>query len=122
MKIPQTKKVSVIEKIHGKSVPDPYRWLEEVETNEVQNWLDEENTYARSILDNFPKRNELKKEFESLFREETIGVPHPCNGKYFFIKRKADQDLGVLYVKNSLKEEARVLVDPNKISKEKGFP
>lgn len=122
MNIPKTNKGNVIDKLHGQSISDPYRWLEDVESTETQNWLDEQNVYTRSFLDSLPQRDELRKEFELLFREESIGAPSPRKGYYFFMKRKADQDLSVLYVKKGLDGEPRVLVDPNKISKEKGFP
>lgn len=121
MNIPETKKEDTIEKIHGKDVADPYRWLEDTENVETQQWLDKQNEYTRSILDNLPKRKELGQEFEKLFREETIGFPRPRKGYYFFMKRMADEDLSVLYVKKGLNGKPRVLVNPNKISKEKGF-
>ena len=122
MDVPETKKGNVVDNLHGESVADPYRWLEEVETDEVQTWLDKEDLYSRSILDNLPKRDELRKEFESLFREDGIEFPNPRAGYYFFVKRKANEDLGALYVKNLASGDTRVLVDPNKISKEKGYP
>src|ERR1035437_1071659 len=121
MNIPQTKKFNVVEELHGKLISDPYRWLEDVPSVPVQKWLDEEGVYTRSILDPLPEREELKNEFEKLFREETIGFPNPKNGYYFFMKRNADEDLSVLYVKKGLNGEPRVLVNPNQISKEKGF-
>lgn len=122
MNIPDTKKEDVVEQLHGVQVSDPYRWLEGVETPQVQTWLDEQTKYTRSILDTFPERKELTDEFQKLFREETIGMPHPRNGLYFFTKRKADEDLGVLYVKKTLTDEPKVLVDPNILSKERGSP
>jgi prolyl oligopeptidase len=121
MNIPQTKKEDVVEEMHGQLIRDPYRWLEDVESEKVQTWLDEQNKYTRSILDKLPEREKLHEEFQKLFRDESIGLPHPRNGYYFFTKRKADEDLAVLYVKKGLDGDPKVLVDPNKISKEKGF-
>ena len=114
------KKEEVSDEIFGIKVADPYRWLENTESTNVQTWLDEQNNYTRSSLDEIPGREKLRKEFEHLFREETIGFPIPKNGRYFYIKRKANEDIGVLYVKKGLIGEPRVLVDPNIISKEKG--
>jgi len=118
---PTTEKKNVKDILHGVEIIDSYRWLEDVPSKSVQAWLDKENIYTRSILDPLPKREELKNEFEKLFREETIGFPKPKNVHYFFVKRNADEDLGVLYVKKGLTGEPRVLVNPNQISKEKGF-
>ncbi len=118
---PATEKKDVKEILHGVEVIDSYQWLEDVQSASVQKWLDEQNVYTRSILDTLPERTELKNEFEKLFREETIGFPQPKNGYYFFMKRNANEDLSVLYVKKGLNGEPRVLVNPNQISKEKGF-
>lgn len=121
MDIPKTKKENVVDVIHGKEITDSYRWLEDVNSQDTQTWLDKQNEYSRSILDELPDRKELTKEFEELFREETIGFPNPRKGYYFFTKRMGDEDLAVLYVKKGLNGKPRVLVDPNRISKEKGF-
>jgi len=121
MNIPKTKKEDVVDIIHGKEIVDSYRWLEGVDSQETQTWLDKQNDYTKSILEVLPKRKELTQEFENLFYEETIGFPTPRNGYYFFTKRMADEDLAVLYVKKGLDGKPRILVDPNKISKEKGF-
>lgn len=119
---PNTKEEIVIDNLHGQNIEDPYRWLEDVQNPEVQQWLDEQNEYTRSFLDNLPRRKELRGQFESLFREETLEMPSPRKGKYFFMKRKADEDLSSLYVKEGLSGTPRILVDTNQISKEKGFP
>lgn len=122
MNIPKTKKTDFSEVLHGKTIVDPYRWLEATDSAETQTWLDEQEIYTKSLLDSYPNRQELRSEFEGLFREETIGVPRAVNGCYFFTKRLADQDMEVLYYKKSLDGEAIVLMDPNKISKERGVP
>lgn len=84
--------------------------------------MSEQDRYARSILDPLPQREILRREFENLYREETLGFPYPCKGRYFFMKRMADEDHSVLYVQEGLNGKPRVLVDPNKLSKEKGYP
>lgn len=122
MDIPKTKKENITEELHGHKISDPYRWLEDTENSDVKNWLDTQNQYTRSILDTLPIREALKKEFEKLYREETLGFPHPCKGRYFFMKRMADEDYSVLYVQEGLDGEPRILIDPNKMSKEKGQP
>ena len=122
MDIPKTKKDSVSEELHGHKIDDPYRWLENTENFQVKSWLDAQDSYTHSAIDNIPQREELRQEFEKLYREETIGFPRPCKGRYFFIKRKADEEHSVLYVQEGFYGEPRTLIDPNKISKEKGCP
>lgn len=122
MNQPSTKQEKNDEKMHGHTISDPYRWLENVESIEVQSWLDIQDKYTRSILDNLSQREELRQEFEKLFCEETLGLFHPRKGRYFFMKRMADENQSVLYVQEGLNGKPRVLVNPNQISKEKGHP
>ncbi|MBI2674115.1 MAG: S9 family peptidase [Candidatus Yanofskybacteria bacterium] len=122
MNPPTTTKENIVENIHGREISDPYRWLEDIESAGTKSWLDEQDRYARSILDKLPRRKELRQEFEALFRKDTIGFPHPRKGRYFFMQRRADEDHAVLYVQEGLNGKPRVLVDPNKISKEKCSP
>ena len=119
---PATEKLPIIDELHGQSITDQYRWLEKTESDETQTWLDAQGVFTQSVLEKLPKRTELRQEFEKLFHEDTIGFPRPKSGYYFFMKRMADEDLAVLYVKEGIGGELRVLVDPNKISKEKGYP
>jgi prolyl oligopeptidase len=121
MNIPKTPKIDVVDELHGHKITDSYRWLEDIESSEVKTWLKEQDTYTRSVLDSLPARQSLHDDFQKLFREETVGAPYPKNGLYFYVKRKADEDLPILYVKKGLHGEPRALLDPNVISKEKGF-
>ncbi len=120
--ISKTRKENISEDLHGHTITDPYRWLEDIDSPEVKSWLDNQDQYTRSMLDNLSARADLKQEFEKLYREETLGFPRPCKGRYFFMKRMADEDHSVLYVQEGLQSEPRVLIDPNKLSKEKGRP
>ncbi|OGN08422.1 MAG: hypothetical protein A3J46_05805 [Candidatus Yanofskybacteria bacterium RIFCSPHIGHO2_02_FULL_41_11] len=120
VKFPETKKVDLTEEIYGYKVSDPYRWLEDTESPEVGAWLDEQDKFARSILNSLPLRGELKEEFRNLFYEETIGFPHSRKGRYFIVRRKADQNLEVLYTMEGLNGEPRILVNPNELSKKAG--
>jgi prolyl oligopeptidase len=122
MDFPATQKIKVTEELFGHTISDPYRWLEDTESMEVLSWLDVQSAYSRSVLDSLPQRESLRQEFGRLYREETLGFPHPCKGRYFFMKRKADEDHSVLYVQEGLSGDPRILVDPNIISKEKGHP
>jgi prolyl oligopeptidase len=113
-KPPETKKVEVAETLHGVTVADPYRWLEDQESPDTRRWIDDQNAYTHSIIDQYPGRDDLKKQISSLLRIDTIGTPAHRGERYFFTRRKADQNLGVIYVQE--KGVDTVLVDPNPLT------
>src|SRR3989344_3111235 len=117
--MPKTKKLEVVESIHGIKVSDPYRWLEENASPEVQNWVSEQNGYTRLFIDKIGSRNKIKSRMRELFNLDTVAVPYPKGGRYFFIERKGGQDLGVLYVQEGLQASPRVLIDQNILSVDK---
>src|SRR3989344_2815910 len=117
--MPKTKKVEVVDDIHGSKVADPYRWLEENTSIEVRTWVDQQNLYTRSFLDKIEARNVIKSRMRELFNLDTVAVPYPKNGYYFFVERKGGQDLGILYVQGGLKASPRVLIDQNTLSPDK---
>ena len=117
--MPKTKKVEVIDDIHGIKVSDPYRWLEENTSPEVQAWVDEQNVHTRSLIDKIKSRDAIKVRMRELFNLDTVAVPYPKNGHYFFVERKGGQDLGVLYVQDGLLASPRVLIDQNTLSPDK---
>lgn len=116
---PDTRISDVAETIGGVAVRDPYRWLEENTAPEVRAWVDQENAYTRSFLDRIGARDTIKARLSKLFNLDTVAVPYPKNGRYFFVERKGGQDLGVLYVQDSLNSQARVLIDQNTLSSDK---
>lgn len=115
----KTRRVDVVDNIHGVSVPDPYRWLEKDDDQEVKKWLEEQNAKTRSVLDKIATRNSIKNRLNQLFRVDTVGIPVPKVNRYFFGERKGTDDLSVLYVQDGLNGSPRVLIDPNTLSEDK---
>jgi prolyl oligopeptidase len=115
---PPTKVDKVIDKIHGVEVADPYRWLEDAKSPEVEKWVEKQNNYTRSILDKLPGRARVRARLSELLDIGTIGTPVPAKGCYFYTKRAGKQNQPILYVRKGLKGEDRVLVDPNQLAKD----
>src|SRR5690348_14331349 len=53
---PQTRKVDHVDSYHGTSVPDPYRWLEDDNSAETANWVEEQNKLTFAYLNQIPYR------------------------------------------------------------------
>jgi len=115
---PETKIESVLDKVYGVEVEDQYRWLEK-NNQEVTDWIKNQQKYTESLINKIPARKKITRRLKELYQIDSIGVPVPCNGHYFFFKRKRNEDLSVLYVKKRLKGKPKVIIDQNKLSKEK---
>jgi prolyl oligopeptidase len=111
---PPTRTVDVSDTIFGVKVADPYRWLEDGKSPEVQTWLGAQNDLARSYLDALPGREALAKRFRELFYIDTITAPDRAGDRFFYMKHNAKDEKAILYWSPvDHPEEEHVLVDPN---------
>ncbi|UCF78433.1 MAG: S9 family peptidase [Candidatus Eiseniibacteriota bacterium] len=113
---PVTRQDNVADILHDVEIVDPYRWLEDQESPETRAWIETQNAYTQSFMENIPVREELRERYTELLRTERIGMPIERNGRYFFAKRAADQDLYLIYLREGLDGEDQVLVDPHPMS------
>ena len=113
---PKTRTDNVKEILHGTEIIDPYRWLEDQKSPDTRAWIDAQNHYTHSILDPLPGRAELAKRLAALMKIDTMSMPGVRAGRYFFSKRRADQEQSVLYVRKGLTGQDEMLVDPHPLS------
>src|SRR5262245_30026397 len=110
---PKSKVENVSDTLHGVTVNDPYRWLEDQDSPETRAWIAEQMEHTRSVLDAIPGREAIRKRLAELMRVDTMSTPSERGGRYFFTKRLAGQNQAVLVMRQGLKGEDQVLVDPN---------
>ena len=70
--LPKTRIADVVETIGGITVHDFYRWLEGNTTPEVRTWVDEQNTYSRSFLDQISSRDTINARLHEVFNIDTV--------------------------------------------------
>ena len=109
---PVTRTVDVKDIVHGVELADPYRWLEDEKSTDVQTWMADSDAYARHQLAKLPARGWLAKRFKELYYIDSVGVPVQRGSTLFYSRRKADQDKAILYVHETGADE-RVLLNPN---------
>ena len=113
---PPTEVREVVDTLHGVEIPDPYRWLEDQEAPETRAWIDAQNAHTDTVLGMLPGREELRAVAASVLERDVVGLPNERAGRYFYSKRRADQDLAVVYMREGLDGEDRVLIDPHPMS------
>ena len=109
---PETRKADTVDVIHGVSIPDPYRWLEDQNSPETRAWLKMQMDYAASFFNAVPQRPAIVKRLTELMRVESQDVLH-AGGYFFFTKRTPEQDQAVLLVRRGAAGKDEVLIDPN---------
>ena len=116
-KYPKPKKVEQVDDYHGTRVSDPYRWMEESKSPDLQTWIEEENQLTQSYLASIPERDKIKARLTELWNYERYSAPGKiADGKYIYSKNDGLQNQSVLYITDSIDSPGRVLLDPNKLS------
>lgn len=114
---PEARRDNVVDDYFGHKVADPYRWMENDTTAEVEKWVTEENALTNAYLQKIPFRNALYEEFKRLYSEQPyIGAPQKHGDKYYFYKQGGLQNQAVLYVKDTPNGKERIFLDPNTLS------
>jgi prolyl oligopeptidase len=106
----------VSETLHGVTVVDNYRWMEDDAAPEVKAWVREENALTRKVLDAVSQRPEIARRVGQLLRAETVArydIQYR-SGVVFALKYappKNQSTLVVLPVTLDVSKE-RVVLDP----------
>ncbi|MEW6522887.1 MAG: prolyl oligopeptidase family serine peptidase [Bacillota bacterium] len=113
MKPPQTAVRPVTEVLHGTTIVDPYRWLEDGSSDEVRAWTEQQNAYTRSVLDTLPQRDYFARRLERAFAHTAVGNPVVRDNSLFFTRRSPGQNQPVLMVRDLRDGNERPVLDPN---------
>jgi prolyl oligopeptidase len=115
---PQAAKVEHVDDYHGTLVADPYRWLEDPDSEATKAWVEAENQVSFAYLEAIPARERIKERLTQLWDYEKYGVPFKKGERYFYFKNDGLQNQSVLYTLTTLEGEPTVLLDPNTLSED----
>jgi len=105
---------------HGTKVADPYRWLEDATTPEVQTWIAEQGNYTRTYLDALPGRDALKAQYEALWEYPITYSVSISGERLFWSYRGPGQDQPLIYTgpMGSGPKDGIVFLDLNQLNAE----
>lgn len=117
---PDSPRGDTVDPQFGVDVADPYRWLEDdVRVNpKVADWVAAQNKVTDAYLDTLPGRDAFAKRMTELYNYERFGLPTKAGTRYFYSRNDGLQPQSVLYVREGLKGEGRILIDPNSWAKD----
>src|ERR1039457_6419707 len=113
---PKAKVVPVEDTVQGHKIVDRYRYLENPNDPESKLYVEQELGYTRAILDPLPGRDKINSRLSQLLEIGTVGAPQMGGPYYFHTRREGLQNQPVLYVREGLNGDDRVLFDVNTMS------
>ncbi len=116
---PHTRRDGTREQLHGRSVEDPYRWLEDPDSPETVDWVRRQNAFSGAQLAALPERAWFASTMAAVLARPRAGTPLHRGGRYLVSRNDGRQNQDVWYVADSLAElraGGRVLLDPNTFS------
>lgn len=115
---PATRLSPTTDTLHGVAVEDPYRWLEDVKSPEVQTWMRAQDGYARGRFGALPLTEPLRKRFAELYYVDSESAPFRAKNRWFWTKQAGTQEMSVVYWREGKTGAPKVLLDPNGWSKD----
>lgn len=115
---PTISRSNQVDEYHGTIVADPYRVLEDPDTEETKTWIEAQNQVTFTYLNEIPAREDIKQRLTKLWDYEKYGTPFKEGDNYFYFKNDGLQNQSVLYTLPTLDKQPRVLLDPNKLSED----
>jgi prolyl oligopeptidase len=113
---PQPPKSGQTDDYFGTKVADPYRDLENLDSEPTRKWIEAENKLTFDYLAKIPERKKINEKLTALWDYEKFTVPFREGGRYFFSKNTGLQNQNVLFTGAALPGESKVLIDPNTLS------
>jgi len=113
---PKAHTVEQVDDYFGTKVRDPYRWMEDVDSAEVKQWVDAENVLTQQYLATVPSREKMLSRLMELTNFERYTAPARRGTRYFYSHNEGLQNQNVIYWQEGLTGEPKVLLDPNTMS------
>ncbi|MBN1924843.1 MAG: S9 family peptidase, partial [Prolixibacteraceae bacterium] len=118
MNYPETRKVNVSDTFYSVVVEDPYRWLEDDNSEETAQWVEAQNEVTFGYLNGLPGREKINARLTELWNYPKTGTPFEVSGRWFVFKNDGLQNQYVLFTMQTPDSEPVVILDPNLLSED----
>ena len=118
LRYPSAKPGNVLDTYHGVEVADPYRWLEDPDSEPTRTWVQAQNDLSSSWLERIPHRQYIRERLTTLWANERFGVPNERGGRYFYTYNDGLKNQPVLYSATDWQSAGETLLDVNDFSED----
>ncbi len=103
----------VVDNYFGEAVADPYRWLEDDNSEQRAEWVDSQIKFSEGYLSQIKSREAIGERLTQLWNYPTESAPSKHGDHYYFSANSGLQNQAVIYRKEALDGDAELFLDPN---------
>src|SRR4051812_18887615 len=116
LKYPAVRKDATVDDYGGVKVPDPYRWMESLDSKQVADWIAANNAVTEPYLASLPLRDHFRKRLTELWNYPRTGLPAIEGGRLFYARNTGLQKQSPVFMRSRIDAEPQLIIDPNTIS------
>ncbi|MDA9564099.1 prolyl oligopeptidase family serine peptidase, partial [Flavobacteriales bacterium] len=109
---------TVVDDYFGVKIADPYRWLEDDNSEETAEWVKQQNKLTYDYLGKIPQREAIKTRLAEVWNYEKQSTPWRKGPYVFFYNNDGVQNQSVLHYMDTASKEVKILMDPNTFSED----
>src|SRR5712672_2889172 len=118
---PPTPVGSVTDTYYGITVPDPYRWMEDMKSAGWQACLKAQAAHADAVLARIPDRDAMRKRLAELADAGALmGTVAQRGGRLFYVKTEQGRNNRRLFMREGTAGTETLLLDPDELPSETG--
>lgn len=110
---PVARKADLTEELFGVKVSDPYRWMEEAGSAELDAWLAAQGRLTSGYLGELPLRAHFEKRITELWNHSRTYIPIVEGGRLFYRRNEGLQHQTAIYMREGLNGPRQLVLDPN---------
>ncbi len=111
---PATAQKPVTDEMHGVSITDNYRWLEDQGSPETRAWITQQQQHTNQFLQAIPGRDGIKQQLAALLQVDQYYPPVVRKQRQFFIRRLGSQNFNQICLREGDGKD-EVLIDANSL-------
>ena len=118
MPYPETQRTDVADDYFGTKVADPYRWLEDDNSEATAAWVKAQNAVTQDYLSQIPFRGAIRERLTELWNYPKEGIPAKHGDAWYYFYNDGLRNQSVLYRTVQPGGEGEVFIDPNTLSED----
>jgi hypothetical protein len=99
---PAARRGTLVDDYRGVAIPDPYRWLEQVDSAATRTWVRRQDGLTSRWLTDHTGRRALRHRLELAWDRTSVGVPWREAGRLFYEMSAGPDEQSALYTQNDL--------------------